>query len=190
MDFPEFLALMARKMNTEDIEEEVKEAFTVFDKDGNGFISTGQFTPNPIIVLGCESACFPPPAPIMYLRVRTTCFAIYLKYGVIHQAQKSSTVKYMYVTTRYCDVHAAELRHVMINLGERLSEEEVVEMLEEADVAGDGHINYEGQFLAPYNENVGFAAPLYDTVLIMVCWWLVVEFVKVMMQSLYGGAGK
>ena len=41
MDFPEFLALMARKMNTEDIEQEVKEAFTVFDKDGNGFISAG-----------------------------------------------------------------------------------------------------------------------------------------------------
>ena len=41
MDFPEFLALMARKMNTEDIEEEVKEAFTVFDKECNGFISAG-----------------------------------------------------------------------------------------------------------------------------------------------------
>lgn len=41
MDFPEFLALMARKMNTEDIEEELKESFRVFDKDGNGFISAG-----------------------------------------------------------------------------------------------------------------------------------------------------
>ena len=43
MDFPEFLALMARKMNTEDIEEELKEAFRVFDKDGNGFISAGEW---------------------------------------------------------------------------------------------------------------------------------------------------
>ena len=78
MDFPEFLALMARKMNTEDIEEEMKEAFRVFDKDGNGFIS------------------------------------------------------------------AAELRHVMVNLGERLTDDEVEEMITEADMAGDGQINYEG----------------------------------------------
>ena len=78
MDFPEFLALMARKLNTEDIEEEMKEAFQVFDKDGNGFIST------------------------------------------------------------------AELRHVMVNLGERLCDEEVEEMVKEADMAGDGQINYEG----------------------------------------------
>lgn len=81
MDFPEFLALMARKINTEDIEEEMKEAFRVFDKDGNGFIST------------------------------------------------------------------AELRHVMVNLGERLTDEEVEEMIREADMAGDGQINYEGQNL-------------------------------------------
>ena len=33
----------------------------------------------------------------------------------------------------------------MRNLGERLTEEEVEEMIQEADVAGDGHINYEGQ---------------------------------------------
>ncbi|ELT93937.1 hypothetical protein CAPTEDRAFT_147994 [Capitella teleta] len=77
MDFPEFLALMARKMNSEDIEEEMKEAFRVFDKDGNGFIST------------------------------------------------------------------AELRHVMVNLGERLADDEVEEMIREADMAGDGQINYE-----------------------------------------------
>ena len=42
MDFPEFLALMQRKMNSEDIEEEVKEAFRVFDKEGNGFISAAE----------------------------------------------------------------------------------------------------------------------------------------------------
>ena len=40
--------------------------------------------------------------------------------------------------------YTAELKHVMRNLGERLTEEEVDEMIQEADVAGDGHINYEG----------------------------------------------
>merc|ERR1712151_427786 len=58
-------------------EEELIEAFKVFDRDGNGFIS------------------------------------------------------------------AAELRHVMTNLGEKLTDEEVDEMTREADVDGDGQINYE-----------------------------------------------
>ena len=36
-----------------------------------------------------------------------------------------------------------ELRRVLRNLGEKLSDEEVVEMIEEADLDNDGHINYE-----------------------------------------------
>ena len=36
IDFPEFCTLMARKMKDTDSEEELKEAFRVFDKDGNG----------------------------------------------------------------------------------------------------------------------------------------------------------
>ena len=75
--FPEFLSPMARKMKDTDTEEELIEAFKVFDRDGNGFIS------------------------------------------------------------------AAELRHVMTNLGEKLTDEEVDEMIREADVDGDGQINYE-----------------------------------------------
>ncbi len=77
VDFPEFLTMMGRKMNDVESEEEVLEAFKVFDKDGNGFIS------------------------------------------------------------------AAELRHIMTNLGEKLSDEEVDEMIREADIDGDGQINYE-----------------------------------------------
>ena len=40
-------------------------------------------------------------------------------------------------------ISAQELRHVMTNLGEKLSDEEVDEMIREADVDGDGQINYE-----------------------------------------------
>lgn len=72
--------MMARKMKDTDSEEEIREAFRVFDKDGNGFIS------------------------------------------------------------------AAELRHVMTNLGEKLTDEEVDEMIREADIDGDGQVNYEGEF--------------------------------------------
>jgi calmodulin len=34
--------MMARKMKDTDSEEEVREAFKVFDKDGNGFISSAE----------------------------------------------------------------------------------------------------------------------------------------------------
>ena len=64
-------------MQDTDSEEELREAFKVFDKDGNGFIS------------------------------------------------------------------AAELRHVMTNLGEKLTDEEVDEMIREADLDGDGQVDYE-----------------------------------------------
>ena len=40
-------------------------------------------------------------------------------------------------------ISAVELRHVMTNLGEGLTDEEVDEMIREADVDGDGQINYE-----------------------------------------------
>lgn len=65
----EFLTMMARKMKDTDSEEEIREAFRVFDRDGNGFIS------------------------------------------------------------------AAELRHVMTSIGEKLTEEEINAMIKEADAS-------------------------------------------------------
>jgi calmodulin len=42
-------------------------------------------------------------------------------------------------------ISSIELRHVMTNLGEKLSEEEVDDMIKEADLDGDGMVNYEGK---------------------------------------------
>ena len=47
-------------------------------------------------------------------------------------------------------ISAAELRQVMTNLGEDLTEEEVDEMIREADLDCDGQINYE-EFLSVMN---------------------------------------
>jgi len=38
IDFEEFINMMARKMRETDSEEELREAFRVFDKDGNGSV--------------------------------------------------------------------------------------------------------------------------------------------------------
>ncbi|CAF1574739.1 unnamed protein product, partial [Adineta ricciae] len=70
IDFPEFLTMMVRKMKDTDSEEEIREAFNVFDKNGNGIISIDEF------------------------------------------------------------------RHVMTNLGEKLTDEELDEIVREADVNG------------------------------------------------------
>ena len=70
--------MMSKRGSSEETEEELREAFSLFDKDGNGFIS------------------------------------------------------------------AAELRHVLTNLGEKLTDGEVDDMIQEGDMDGDGQVNYEG----------------------------------------------
>ncbi len=41
-------------------------------------------------------------------------------------------------------ISAAELRHVLHKLSQDLPDEEVDEMIKEADIDGDGQVNYEG----------------------------------------------
>ena len=77
IDFPEFLAMMERKMKETNSEDEIPTTFQVFDKDGDGFLS------------------------------------------------------------------ADELRQVMGNNGEKLTDDEVEELIREADIDNDGQINYE-----------------------------------------------
>lgn len=42
-------------------------------------------------------------------------------------------------------ISASELRHVMTTLGEKLTDDEVDEMIREADIDGDGKVNYDGK---------------------------------------------
>ena len=43
IDFAEFLALMLKKMRECDHEEDIKDAFRTFDKDGDGVITYASF---------------------------------------------------------------------------------------------------------------------------------------------------
>lgn len=42
IDFQEFCDMMAKKLKDSDSEEEIKQAFKVFDRDGNGTISVSE----------------------------------------------------------------------------------------------------------------------------------------------------
>jgi calmodulin len=55
IDFTEFLALMSRQMRQSDIEEELRETFRVFDRDGDGFISPQELR-TLLISLGLDSS--------------------------------------------------------------------------------------------------------------------------------------
>ena len=77
INFNEFVSLMGRKADEPISEQEVLDAFKVFDKDGNGLIS------------------------------------------------------------------AVELKYIMTSLGEKLTDNEVEEMIGEVDKDEDGHINYD-----------------------------------------------
>lgn len=48
-------------------------------------------------------------------------------------------------------ISAPELRLVMTNLGEKLTDEEVDDMIKEADLDGDGVVSYNGKFRARQN---------------------------------------
>lgn len=41
-------------------------------------------------------------------------------------------------------ISAAELRHVMLNLGEKLTDKDIDEMIRDADTDGDGQVSYDG----------------------------------------------
>lgn len=45
-------------------------------------------------------------------------------------------------------INATELHKVLTNMGEKLSESDIDDMIAEADIDGDGCVNYEGELLS------------------------------------------
>ncbi|TRY60953.1 hypothetical protein TCAL_10642, partial [Tigriopus californicus] len=116
IDLPEFLHMMAIKMAEVNMEEEILEAFKIFDKDGNGLISSREEFPINVIKAN-----------------RFQFQSQKLHNQILPSVDHIETPKTLL---------NRELKHVMANLGECLSEDEVEAMIKEADSDGDGSINY------------------------------------------------
>ncbi|XP_060577956.1 calmodulin-beta-like [Ruditapes philippinarum] len=143
---------------TESQTAEFKEAFRLFDKDGDGKITTKELG-TVMKSLGHN----PTEAELQDMINEvdadgngTVDFSEFLT--MIEKTMKEADIDQKILDAfREFDkdgngfISAAELRQVMTNLGEKLTDEEVDEIMKEADTDGDGQINYK-EFAAMLKE--------------------------------------
>ena len=140
---------MTEKLTKEQIDE-FKTAFALFDKNGDGTISTKE--------LGCIKRAYGHDHTEAELKDMIGEFdkngdgAIDFEEFLIMMEQKMAETKSKLdidETFKVLDkdgngfISADELKQVINNLGEKLTDEEVNELIREADIDDDGQINYE-----------------------------------------------
>ncbi|XP_042422258.1 calmodulin-like [Zingiber officinale] len=140
---------MAEMLSEEQVAE-FKEAFSLFDKDGNGNITTSELG-NVMRSLGQNPTEAELKEMIKVADVDgsgTMDFKEFLNM-MAHKLKDAGSEEELKEAFRVFDkdqngfISAAELHHVMKNIGEKLTDDEVNQMIREADTDGDGQINYQ-----------------------------------------------
>ncbi|KAH3846299.1 calmodulin-like [Dreissena polymorpha] len=131
---------------TEEQIAEFKEAFSLYDKAGEGAIDVKELG-TVMRALGQNPSMAELEETKMDLESDTIDFATFLKV-MATKMKGQETEEDLTEAFRVFDkegqgtISAAELRHVMTNMGEKLTDEEVDEMIKEADQEGSGLVNY------------------------------------------------
>lgn len=132
---------------------EIKEAFSLFDKDGDGVITAKEMG-TVMRALGqnpSETELQDMINEVDEDRSGSIEFPEFLAMMArkMHGTDADSANDDIREAFRAFDkdsdgyISAAELRHVMTHLGEKLTDKEVDDMLRQADIDGDGKVNYE-----------------------------------------------
>ncbi|KAJ6397730.1 hypothetical protein OIU77_018689 [Salix suchowensis] len=135
---------------TEEEVAELQEAFCVFDKDGDGCITFEELA---TVIKSLHHSATDEELHIMMSEADvdgngTIEFVEFLNLMERKMRENDAYEELKEVFKVFDKDHDGyispnELRHVIINLGEHLTEKESEEMIREADLDGDGQVNYE-----------------------------------------------
>jgi calmodulin len=139
---------MGDKLRQEDLND-IKECFTLYDKDADGKISCQDLG---LVIRSLGSN--PTEAEVDDIArnmIRGPTFGLPELLQVMARFMGESRNKQEEIRESFSVfdrdgtgmISAAELRHVMTNIGEKLSDQEVDEMIREIEVDRDGQIQYE-----------------------------------------------